>query len=229
MQGTDGLSRGNLFEGVLSGADMLSFIPINQTALERCDDLLAWFRSWTNEPELVPLSPKEWLWKGQGLSLNKKLNSDGIYLPTESNDKVMLWTPQPCIADVALEYLRKSIHKRPSIAHIFVVPKLMTYSWRKHALKNCDFSFYIDAGVPHWPSNQHESLLICLFLPHLHCRPWTFKGSNKVLALERKMRQVQRLKNGSERAILLQLWSLIWKVQTMPHGVVWKVLSESHA
>jgi hypothetical protein len=38
-QGTDGLSRGNLLEGVMQGKDMLTFIPLHQTALERSPKL----------------------------------------------------------------------------------------------------------------------------------------------------------------------------------------------
>lgn len=34
-KGTDGLSRGDLFEGVLAGADMLSFVPLHLSALDR--------------------------------------------------------------------------------------------------------------------------------------------------------------------------------------------------
>ncbi|KAL7565760.1 hypothetical protein ACA910_010199 [Epithemia clementina (nom. ined.)] len=34
-QGTDGLSRGDLLHRVLSGLDMLQFVPLNQTAEER--------------------------------------------------------------------------------------------------------------------------------------------------------------------------------------------------
>ena len=45
-QGTDGISRGNMSEGVLDGEDMLSFIPLNEGAVERHDELLTWIKSW---------------------------------------------------------------------------------------------------------------------------------------------------------------------------------------
>ena len=45
-QGTDGLSRGDLLEGVLNGQRMLSFIPLHQTALEREPGLKGWISSW---------------------------------------------------------------------------------------------------------------------------------------------------------------------------------------
>ena len=41
-QGTDGISRGNLMEGVMTGKSMLSFVPIHLTAIERSKSLLRW-------------------------------------------------------------------------------------------------------------------------------------------------------------------------------------------
>jgi len=41
-QGTDGLSRGNLTEGVMSGTPVLQFIPLHLSALVRQPALLPW-------------------------------------------------------------------------------------------------------------------------------------------------------------------------------------------
>ena len=38
-QGTDGLSRGDLLEGVMKGDDFLSFVPLHQSALARSPGL----------------------------------------------------------------------------------------------------------------------------------------------------------------------------------------------
>ncbi len=57
-QGTDGYSRGSLMEGVMAGQDMLSFINLAHTAIERHPPLLDWVRSWTERPELEPLTPE---------------------------------------------------------------------------------------------------------------------------------------------------------------------------
>ncbi len=48
QQGTDGLSHGDFLGGVLAGQDMLSFIPLCKTAIERSGILLDWIREWTN-------------------------------------------------------------------------------------------------------------------------------------------------------------------------------------
>ena len=66
-QGTDGLSRGLLYEG-LSGQryNFLTYLPLHLTALERCKELEMWLRSW------VPmwcrfLSVEEWFDRGHGI------------------------------------------------------------------------------------------------------------------------------------------------------------------
>ena len=212
-QGTDGLSRGNLFEGVLTGKDMMSFIPINLSAIERQIEVLSWIRKWTGLKLLEPLTPRDWIWRGQGLSDYPERNVDGIEIPQESNEGVMLWAPPPCVADVAVEYLRKSFLKRPHITHIFVVPKLMSYKWRKYILKVATLSFYVDAGIEsHWPACQHESLFVCIVLPQLHCSPWTLHRTAKVLAMERELHQVQKTNKGSQCSLLRKFWVFFWKI-----------------
>jgi hypothetical protein len=42
-QGTDGASRGDLSNGVMSGKDMLHFVPLDLGVQERAPDLVAWF------------------------------------------------------------------------------------------------------------------------------------------------------------------------------------------
>ena len=58
-QGTDGVSRGFLGEGIMAGAAMESFIPIHLSALDRSDKVLPWIRSWSTE-NLIVLEPRDW-------------------------------------------------------------------------------------------------------------------------------------------------------------------------
>jgi len=44
-QGTDGVSRGNYLEGAMMGANMLQFVPLNQSALDRSNELFVWIQS----------------------------------------------------------------------------------------------------------------------------------------------------------------------------------------
>ena len=224
-QGTDGLSRGNLAEGVLTGVNILKFIPLNEKVFDRSPEFMDWIKSWIDTSNSKFLKPQDWLWLGQGLSYTPWKNCDGVEMPQESSDDTFVWCPPPCIADIALEYLRKSILKRPDLYHIFCCPKTMTYCWRKHLLKNCDFYFYVDPGHSFWPENQYESVLIAIFSPTLHCSPWSVKRSPKLLAMEGELRKLQFKKDESERSILCKLWILLWQLPCMQERMVQELLS----
>ena len=45
-QGTDGLSRGDFREGVMEGTQMISFVPLHWSVLERSLKLEQWIRTW---------------------------------------------------------------------------------------------------------------------------------------------------------------------------------------
>ena len=47
-QGSDGLSIGNISEGVMKGIPMDDFIPLNKSALERSISLKTWLESWAD-------------------------------------------------------------------------------------------------------------------------------------------------------------------------------------
>jgi hypothetical protein len=60
-QGTDGMSRGDHGSGVMAGSSMLSFVPLNESALHRSKTLLPWIQSWSQfDNTLVVLSPEDW-------------------------------------------------------------------------------------------------------------------------------------------------------------------------
>ena len=58
-QGTDGLSRGDLLEGVMKGDDILSFVPLHQSALERSTGLEEWLKETFSLNELETLAPED--------------------------------------------------------------------------------------------------------------------------------------------------------------------------
>jgi hypothetical protein len=59
-QGTDGLSRGDMLTGVMGGADMLTFIPLALTAIERQPELMEWVYSWWGTGNSSWLTPEGW-------------------------------------------------------------------------------------------------------------------------------------------------------------------------
>ncbi len=60
---------------------------------------------------LLPLIPEDWYGLGQGVRGGIR-NEDGIWLPVETDLRWFLWVPPPALADVALEELTKSRHKK---------------------------------------------------------------------------------------------------------------------
>jgi hypothetical protein len=121
-QGTDGCSRGVLLEGVMIGQDMLSFVDLAKSAVERCPHLLPWIQSWCPHSSITPLSPEGWYERGHGVTGGSK-DKRGVWIPShEPAGQTHLWTPPPAAADAALEELLKARHKRTDTTHIVVIP-----------------------------------------------------------------------------------------------------------
>ena len=169
--GVDGLSRGDLNAGMMNGQSIYSFIPLHQSAVERGPTLTSWIRDWAGS-DLVALNPNNW--------------------PEVHPEKgTYLWTPPPAAADAALDWMGESIHKRSSSIHIMMVPRLMTFKWRKLLMKNCDLTLTIPCGTPHWPANTLEPLILGISLPlSLRCNEqgsWRYKGSRRITDLESRL------------------------------------------
>jgi hypothetical protein len=62
-EGTNGVSRGQLREGVTAGELMLLFIPSKEDPLDRTPRLKSWIKSWTAESAEF-LSPEGWFERG---------------------------------------------------------------------------------------------------------------------------------------------------------------------
>lgn len=205
-QGTDGVSRGNLLEGVMVGKNMLSFVPLNLSAIDRSKGLLNWIHSWS-DPNAELLTPEGWFTRGHGI-VGGNRNLDGEWAPLY-NDKTYIWSPPPAAAFDAMSELIKARHKNPNVAHIFVCPRLYTHMWRKSLMKFADCCFYVPVGaIPEWTVDMHEPLMIGVFLPFISCYPWQLRRSPQVLALESQLREVWKRKEGNERIVLRKLWSL---------------------
>jgi hypothetical protein len=172
-QRTDGLSRGILLEGVVRGEDMLSFVDLSRTAIERHPDVLDFVKSWV-EPALGEskvLSSKEWFQEGHGITGGKR-ESRGIWIPHHAADgKAYIWLPLPVIVDIALEECAKAIHKRTDAYHVFLIPRLYSPLWMRMFYKLSDFVFKLPPGSRHWPSSMHEPLFVGISLPLLTRNP----------------------------------------------------------
>jgi hypothetical protein len=63
VQGTDGASRGQFHEGFTAGADMLSFIPLHLTPIQRAPLVENWVKSWAGK-DIEILTPEQWFTRG---------------------------------------------------------------------------------------------------------------------------------------------------------------------
>jgi hypothetical protein len=76
-QGTDGVSRGQLKEGISAGQSMLSFIPFHLASIERSADMDSWLRSWLGASTEV-LTPEDWFKRGHDI-LGGKIDAKGFW------------------------------------------------------------------------------------------------------------------------------------------------------
>jgi hypothetical protein len=122
-QGTDGVSRGLLNEGVTTGLDMLSFIPLHLNSIERNPLLTPWIRSWLGKDAEI-LTPEQWFSRGHSND-GGDYDSHGFWRLKIRPGK-FVWVPPPAAADVAIEELRKALIKRRDTTHVFLCPRLLT-------------------------------------------------------------------------------------------------------
>ncbi len=224
-QGADGLSRGNLTEGVMGGWDMGDFVPLHLNAMERSASLESWIRSWFDAGRKTKselLEPEGWFERGHDIIGGDK-NVDDMWIPKYQNG-CYIWSPPPAAAEVALEQLRQARHKRQSSCHVFVCPRLMTPYWAKHLNRSADLITVIPPGTDFWPSEMHEPLILACYLPFLKHRPWQLKGQEALLGLEKQLRKVWKENPGSGGSLLWKLWRKSREMDSMSEKLVCKML-----
>jgi hypothetical protein len=187
-QGTDGISRGDLVSGVMSGRSMLDFIPISQGVYQRAPELVEWVASASGGDWRI-LEPKEWFHE--------------VHLATGQ----YIWSPPPTIADAAVEQLCETRHTRPGSGHIFICPALMTSRWRKRLAKVADAMFTVPVGSHLWGAQMHEPVVIALICPLLHSRPWQVRDTPIVAQLRDNVSGVWSPDLSREWRGLREFWS----------------------
>ncbi len=136
-QGTDGLSCGIILKGVMSGKNMLHFVPLVQSARERQPILVGFLQECVGQAlqcKIKVLKVEEWFQEGHGIIGGYKV-SHGVWIPRHAkNGRVYFWAPLPVVADVALEECLKTVQKRMDTYHIFLIPRLLAPAWNLHVL-----------------------------------------------------------------------------------------------
>ena len=223
-QGTDGCSRGFLMEGVMAGTNMLMFVDLANTAFERHPPLLDWFRSWTENAELEPLTPEGWFEEAHGIN-GGKLDQHKVWMPLHCpTNNLFLWAPPPAAADAALEELLKSRHKRTDLFHVVVIPRLMNPRWRRLFNKVCDFSVVIPPSCSFWPITMFEPLWLGIVLPFIPHRPWCLKRAPKLVRMGIALREMLPSREEHAGNLLRELLRMPKWLATLPQGMARGVL-----
>ena len=71
-QGTHGLSRGDLLEGVLKGKTIMSFVPLHLGAIDAEQSLKTWVNSWAcklGNQSVDWLEAEDWFERGHDIKL----------------------------------------------------------------------------------------------------------------------------------------------------------------
>ncbi|KAI2503865.1 hypothetical protein MHU86_10590 [Fragilaria crotonensis] len=223
-QGTDGVSRGYLGQGVMAGESMVAHIPIHMSAVERAPlDLVPWIQSWSGNDTIL-LDNMGWFEAGHDIT-GWRLDEDGFERPILANSRrSYIWAPAPLAAEVVIAEMRKARIKRQSSCHIFVCPRLCTNQWAKQLYRSADFVFEVPVGFSCWPANMHEPLLIGILFPFLSVSPWQIKGTPKMYAVGRELRGVFKESEMGARNILRKLWALGCDLSTLPEHMVRQLL-----
>ena len=220
-QGTDGVSRGNMRLGVTAGKDMIEFCPWAKNPLEASPILKGWVKKWAGEQSIF-LSTRDWFLRGHDIT-GGFYNDKKFWYPTISPG-TYVWYPPPAAADVCLEELRKARMKRKGSLHIVIIQKLMTPIWRKQLNKAADCIFSIPASHSFWPAINHEPLIVALIFPYLPFRPFQLKGTPKMFYMGRKLSKMFQEDQVDTGDFLLKFLLEVRNFQTMPEGLVWKML-----
>ena len=89
-QGTYGLSIALVTEVVMSGEDIISFVPLQLSSLQESYKLMEWIKYWRGQSDEVPLTPQYWLRKGQGITGHfNKLEGHKITVTTKEG--LFIW------------------------------------------------------------------------------------------------------------------------------------------
>jgi hypothetical protein len=108
---------------------------------------------------------------------------------------------------------------------VVLIPRLMATRWRRLLHKACDCVFVMPAGCGDaWPSDMFEPCLIGVCFPFLPHRPWQYKGTPRLLALERQVRGMWEDGDAAVAAGLCQFLERTRKFPSMPEDVVRKML-----
>lgn len=221
IQGTDGVSRGRMTEGVSIGKVMTDFCPWHRSPLEVHPPLLQTLKEWLGDKSIL-LEPKDWYCRAHDLVDGYK-DHNGFWR-WKTQKSTYIWNVAPGAANVAIEQLRRARIKRRESTHVFLVQSLCTTEWQRQLFREADLIFNVPVGADCWPTNCYEKLVVAIALPYLKYRPWRIRRTPKLCYLERELRRMFQKTDMASRDILCKFWSEIQKLYYMQEHVVLNML-----
>jgi len=152
-QGTDGLSRGDHSQGVMTGIPMEVFIPLHLKPTDRDGRLNCWINELVKGMGFKWLEPEEWF---------EEHHREGNFI----------WDVPPAAGDVVYEKLDKWRLKRPGCMHLVFIPRLITGLWRRILSRRSDCYLKIDWDGVWNLGTQYEPLLLFISFPYNIDRPF---------------------------------------------------------
>ena len=227
-QGTDGLSRGDLNEGVMRGLNMLSFVPLHMSALEGENNLKSWIQKWifpslSKKEKIEFLSESDWFYRGHDIMGGFK-NLDNVWIPNFESG-VFIWSPAPAAGQFAIEQLREARNKRTDSLHIVLIPRLFTSIWRRQLARVADLFITLPFLDNIWTKeSKHEPLTLAFIFPFLPFSPWQLKRTGAFLEMEGFLRRVWQDSSILTGFVLCQLLIRARALSSMPPSLVCKML-----
>lgn len=222
-QGTDGVSRGRLTEGITLSEAMITFCPWHIAPFTMCDSLADMIKSWLKDHTYEVLEPIDWFGKAHDLCEGEN-DSNGFWR-WKSKAQTFVWNIPSGAANVAVEQLRKARLKRQQSTHIMLIPRLNTMEWLRQLFREADCIIAIPPGVTGWNSNTcFEPLIVAISLPFLTYRPWKLQGTPKLCELQRKLCGMLKEDNVDTGNLLCKFWKDVQKFYSLPQHVVQRML-----
>ena len=193
FQGTDGLSRGDFTSGVMAGDNYLKFLPLNQTAFERCQTLenkvLSWCAPGRGYSRWRITTPKDWFHQ--------------VFTDPKG---AWIWCPPPVLAKVAVEQMCEVKHIFPRTRHLFLCPAILTGVWRKQLMKISDAYFSLGCGSLFWSEEMYEPLTVSLLVPPLSSPPYKKGNASFLEKWESNMQVLSRNDVEAFRDSMRKFW-----------------------
>eukprot|EP00985_Skeletonema_marinoi_P028317 scaffold24532_cov80-Skeletonema_marinoi.AAC.2 len=249
--GVDGLSRCDFMEGIMAGKNPWGCVPLNKDADQRSRGRVsAWVKQWWHDEDGQPwctprLKRSDVMSEGEAEHQRRRIQpQDGevwesstlAHLTKEDWFNLhetpghRLWIPPPAAMSTVMEVFAEDHLVNPHLAHVFVIPRLMTHLWRKHLFKDADLKFYVQAGAPFWPRSMHEPLTVVVVLPLAHVPkyrgPWTIRGRPETKQVAEQLDAKFQRPGESGRGEFLDLEEPMSGMQETDYKWTWDLLRQ---